>query len=91
MTAYTVQSWTVRRHWLQAKTNANEGCNSCASLAGLVLCSIAAACYIAAIILSFKFNCKFYCMFYFTCDRSFTRLTERRLSDSAEFTTETEH
>jgi len=24
--------WTVRRHWLQAKTNANEGCNSCASL-----------------------------------------------------------
>jgi len=39
--------------------------NSCASLAGLVLCFIA-----AAIILSFKFHCKFYCMFYFTCDRS---------------------
>jgi len=32
--------WTVRRHWLLAKTKcyANEGCNSCASLAGLVLC-----------------------------------------------------
>jgi len=28
--------WTVRRHWLQAKTNANEGSNSCASIAGLV-------------------------------------------------------
>jgi len=24
--------WTVRRHWLQAKTNANEGCNSCATV-----------------------------------------------------------
>jgi len=33
--------------------NANEGCNSCASLAGLVS--------------------KFYCMFYFTCDRSLKR------------------
>jgi len=31
----------VRRHWLQAKTNANDGCNSCASLAGLVLSFIA--------------------------------------------------
>ena len=31
----------VRRHWLQAKTNANEGCNSCASLAALVLSCIA--------------------------------------------------
>jgi len=31
---------TVRRHWLQAKTNANEGCNSCASLAGLVLLQV---------------------------------------------------
>jgi len=29
--------WTVRRHWLQAKQNANEGCNSCASLVGLLL------------------------------------------------------
>ena len=26
---------------------------------------------VAAIILSFKFCCMFYCMFYFTCDRSF--------------------
>ena len=26
------------------KQNANEGCNSCASLAGLVLCFVAAAC-----------------------------------------------
>ena len=25
---------------------------------------------VAAIILSFKFYCKFHCMFYFTCDRS---------------------
>ena len=30
MTAYTVQDWTVRRHWLQAKPN--EGCNSCAAV-----------------------------------------------------------
>ena len=37
MTAYR----PVRRHWLQAKQNANEGCNSCASLAGLVLSFIA--------------------------------------------------
>jgi len=35
------------------KQNANEGCNSCASPAGLVF--------------------MFYCMFYFTCDRSFRR------------------
>ena len=35
------------------KQNANEGRNSCASLAGLVL---------------------FYCMFYFTCDRSLRAL-----------------
>jgi len=27
---------------------------------------------VAAIILSFKFCCKFYSKFYFTCDRSFT-------------------
>jgi len=33
--------WTVRRHWLQA---ANEGCNSCAILAGLLLSFI--ACFI---------------------------------------------
>ena len=34
----------VRRHYVSAcklKQNANEGCNSCASLAGLVLSSIA--------------------------------------------------
>jgi len=37
MTAYR-KSWRVRRHWLQAKTKRyNEDCNSCASLAGLVL------------------------------------------------------
>jgi len=37
--------WTVRRHWLrQLKQNADEGCNSCASLAGLVLSFI--ACFI---------------------------------------------
>jgi len=29
---------------------------------------------VAAIILSFKFYCKSYCMFYFTCDRSFREL-----------------
>jgi len=29
---------------MQLKQNANEGCNSCASLAWLVLCFIAAAC-----------------------------------------------
>jgi len=34
------------------KQNANEGCNSYASLAGLL---------------------KFYCMLYFTCDRSFNQ------------------
>jgi len=39
---------TVRRHWLHAKTNANEGCNSCASLAGLVLSFI--ACFILLVI-----------------------------------------
>jgi len=27
----------VHRHWLQAKRKCNEGCNSCASLAGLVV------------------------------------------------------
>jgi len=36
----------VRRHWLQAKTN--ESCNSCASLAGLVLSFI--ACFILLVI-----------------------------------------
>jgi len=44
--------WTVHRHWLQpkqAKTKiANEGCNSCASLAGLVLSFI--ACFILLVI-----------------------------------------
>jgi len=35
----------VHRHWLQAKPNANEGCNSCASIAGLVLISFV-ACFI---------------------------------------------
>jgi len=50
----TVQSWTVRRHWLQvqAKTKCwwwlQQLCKSCRT------------CF------------KFYCMFYFTCDRSFT-------------------
>ena len=47
----------------QLKQNANEGCNSCASLA----CSIAAACSCI--------NFKFYCLFYFTCDCSFNRLS----------------
>jgi len=36
----------VCRHWLQA--NANEDCNSCASLAGLVLSFI--ACFILLVI-----------------------------------------
>jgi len=36
--------WTVRRHWRKLKQNANEGCNSCASLAGLVVRFI--ACFI---------------------------------------------
>jgi len=40
--------WTVRRHWLQAQQNANEGCNSYASLAGLVLSFI--ACFILLVI-----------------------------------------
>jgi len=40
----------VRRQWLQAKTKCyNEGCNSCASLAGLVLSFI--VCFIARFIL----------------------------------------
>jgi len=38
----------VRRHWLQVKQNASEGCNSCASLAGLVLSFI--ACFILLVI-----------------------------------------
>ena len=29
---------------------------------------------VAAIILSFKFNCMLYCMFYFTCDRTLAPL-----------------
>jgi len=47
-----VQSWTVRRHWLQAKTKCSWGLqrlrNRCASLAGLVLCFI--ACFILLVI-----------------------------------------
>jgi len=42
---------TVRHHWLigcKLKQNANEGCNSCASLAGLVLSFI--ACFILLVI-----------------------------------------
>ena len=39
--------WTVRCHLPQAK-NANEGCNSCASLAGLVLSFI--TCFILLVI-----------------------------------------
>jgi len=46
-----VQSWTVRRHWLQLKQNANDGCNSCTSLAGLVLCF--SACCILLVIAPF--------------------------------------
>jgi len=38
----------VHSHWLQAKQNANEGCNNCASLAGLVLSFI--ACFISLVI-----------------------------------------
>ena len=51
MTAYRPVHWTVRRHWCKLKQNAiaNEGCNSCASLAGLVLCFI--VCFIACFIL----------------------------------------
>jgi len=51
--------------------NANEGCKSCASLAGLVLSLIAVQLLVvAAVILSFKFYRKFYCMFYCSCDPS---------------------
>jgi len=53
---------------------ANDGCNSCASLARLVLSFIAAAkssSSVAAIILSFiKVYRKFHCMFYCSCDPS---------------------
>ena len=49
-----LQQAAAIKHTRLAQLNANDqGCNSCASLAGLVLCSIAAACCIAAIILSF--------------------------------------
>jgi len=42
MTAYTVQYWTVYAViGCKLKQNANEGSNSCASVAGLVLCFIA--------------------------------------------------
>jgi len=40
--------WTVRRHGCKLKQNANECCNSCASLAGLVLSFI--ACFILLLI-----------------------------------------
>jgi len=43
------------------KQNANGGCSSCASLAGLAL---------------------FYCMFYFTCDRSLTKKYTNKLNTS---------
>jgi len=45
---------------------AAAGCSSCASLAWLVLLQLLV---VAAIILSFKFYCKFYC----SCDPSFSR------------------
>ena len=32
---------------------------------------------VAAIILSFKFYCKLYCMFYFTCDCSFNAANKK--------------
>jgi len=38
----------VRRHGCKLKQNANEGCNSCASLAGFVLSFI--ACFILLVI-----------------------------------------
>jgi len=41
--------WTVQ--------NANEGCNSCASLAGLVLCFI--ACFILLVIAPLPFKCRY--------------------------------
>jgi len=51
-TAHWTVRWTVRRQWLQGcklKQNANEGCNSCATvLAGLVLSFI--ACFILLVI-----------------------------------------
>jgi len=52
----TVQDWTVRRHWLQAKAKCQWGlqqlCNSCASLAGLVLSFI--ACFILLVIVPLR-------------------------------------
>ena len=49
--------------------NAATGCNSCASLAGLVLQYVLLQLLvIAAVISSFKIYCKFYCKFYFTCE-----------------------
>jgi len=62
MTAY--RHWTVRRHWLQAKTNDNEGCNSCAT--------------IVQVLQDLFYGFMFYCMFYFTYDRSFKVLPENR-------------
>ena len=62
----TVQSWTVRRHWLQAKTKCQCGlqqlCNSCASLAGLVVSFI--ACFsllvIAPLTLTKQIHCEYF-------------------------------
>ena len=50
MTEYTVQDWTPRYAVIgcKLKQNANEGCNSCASLAGLALSFI--ACFILLVI-----------------------------------------
>ena len=42
------QDWTVHRHWLQTKMLMRASCNSCASLAGLVLCFI--VCFILLVI-----------------------------------------
>jgi len=59
---------------------------TCASLAGLVLCFIAAACCSCN---DFKFYPKFYCMFYCSCDRSITNhiRIESRLTVSANSST----
>ena len=46
MTAYNIRYAVIG---CKLKQNANEGCNSCASLAGLVLCFI--ACFILLVII----------------------------------------
>jgi len=61
-------TWRYAVIGCKLKQNANEGCNSCASLAGLVL---------------------FYCMFYFTCDRSFSinmTISSINLTSEVEYT-----